>query len=46
MAENLYIIEKINYFQFSVSKKKMELQARRMLEQFEIKIAPDKKANE
>lgn len=46
VAENLYIIEKINYFQFSVSKKKMELQARRMLEQFEIKIAPDKKANE
>ena len=27
IAENLYIIEKINYLQFCVSKKKMELQA-------------------
>ena len=31
VAENIYIIEKINYFQFSVSKKKMERQTKKYL---------------
>lgn len=44
VAENLYIIEKINYFQFSVSKKKMVQQARKLFEEFGIDIAPEKKA--
>ena len=34
VAENLYIIEKINYFQLSVSKKKMIQQAKRLFESF------------
>jgi len=44
VAENLYIIEKINYFQLSVSKKKMIQQAKRLFESFGIEIAPEKKA--
>lgn len=44
VAENLYIIEKINYFQFSVSKKKMVQQAKRLFEEFGIDIAPEKRA--
>ncbi len=44
VAENLYIIEKINYFQFSVSKKKMELQAKRILNDFHVEIEPGEKA--
>lgn len=44
VAENLYIIEKINYFQFSVSKRKMENQAQRLFDQFGVDINPKKKA--
>lgn len=44
VAENIYIIEKINYFQFSVSKKKMEQQTQRIFDQFNVKIDPGKKA--
>lgn len=43
VAENLYIIEKINYFQLSVSKKKMIQQAKRLFESFGIEIAPEKR---
>lgn len=43
VAENLYIIEKINYFQLSVSKKKMIQQAKRLFESFSIEIAPEKR---
>lgn len=46
VAENLYIIEKINYFQLSVSSKKMEMQAEKMFRQFHIDIAPERKARE
>lgn len=44
VAENIYIIEKINYFQFSVSKKKMEQQTKKIFDQFNVKIDPRKKA--
>lgn len=44
VAENLYIIEKINYLQFSVSKRKMENQAQRLFEEFGVEIDPRKKA--
>lgn len=44
VAENMYIIEKINYFQFSVSKRKMEQQAKKILEQFHVEINPSEKA--
>lgn len=44
IAENIYIVEKINYLQFSVSKKKMELQAQRMFKQFGVNIDPGKLA--
>ncbi len=46
VAENLYIIEKINYLQFSVSKKKMEQQAQKLFEQFGIELNPRKKAKQ
>lgn len=46
VAENLYIIEKINYFQFSVSKKKMEQQAQMLFERFGINLNPRKKAKQ
>ena len=36
VAENIYIIEKINYFQFSVSKKKMEQQTKKIFDQFNV----------
>lgn len=45
VAENLYIIEKLNYFQLSVSRKKMEKQAKLLFERFGIEISPEKKAN-
>lgn len=44
VAENMYIVEKLNYFQFSVSKRKMELQARRILSDFHVEIDPGEKA--
>ena len=44
VAENIYIIEKINYFQFSVSKRKMEQQTQRIFSQFHVQIDPGKKA--
>lgn len=46
VAENLYIIERIKYFQWSVSKRKMEGQAKRTFEQFGVDIDPGKKAKE
>lgn len=46
VAENLYIIEKINYLQFSVSKKKMEQQAQKLFRQFGIELNPRKKAKQ
>lgn len=44
VAENLYIIEKINYCQFSVSRRKMENQAERLFAKFGVEINPRKKA--
>lgn len=44
IAENLYIIEKINYLQFCVSKKKMELQAKKLFAKFGVDIHPGKLA--
>lgn len=44
VAENLYVIEKIKYLQFSVSKKKMIQQAKRLFDKFGIEILPEKKA--
>lgn len=44
IAENIYIIEKINYLQFCVSKKKMELQAKKMFERFGVELDPGKLA--
>lgn len=44
IAENIYIIEKINYLQFCVSKKKMELQAKKMFARFGIELDPGKLA--
>lgn len=46
VAENLYIIEKLNYFQLSVSKKKMEQQAKMLFDKFGIRIAPEQQAKE
>ena len=44
IAENIYIIEKINYLQFCVSKKKMELQAKKMFARFGVELDPGKLA--
>ena len=44
IAENIYIIEKINYLQFCVSKKKMELQAKKMFAPFGVELDPGKLA--
>lgn len=44
VAENIYIIEKVNYMQFCVPKKKMEQQARGLLEELQLYIAPEVKA--
>lgn len=44
VAENIYIIEKINYFQLSVSRKKMEQQARKLFARFGVEIDPKKYA--
>ena len=44
VSENMYIIEKMNYFQLSVSKKKMEQQAKKILDKFDVRIDPGKKA--
>lgn len=46
VAENLYTIEKINYMQFSVPRRRMEAMARKFFRQFDIAIAPEKKAKE
>lgn len=46
VAENIYIIEQVNYLQLSVSKKKMQQQARLLMEHFKVNIAPEKKAKE
>lgn len=44
IAENIYIIENINYLQFCVSKKKMELQAKKMFARFGVELDPGKLA--
>ena len=44
VAENLYIVEKMNYFKRSVSRKKMETQAQFVFAKFGIDIAPGKKS--
>ncbi|MDD3416895.1 MAG: ATP-binding cassette domain-containing protein [Lachnospiraceae bacterium] len=44
VAENLYIVEKKNYFQMSVPKKKMEQQAKQLLAKFNLDISPVQKA--
>lgn len=44
IAENIYIIEKINYLQFCVSKKKMEFQAKKMFARFGVELDPGKLA--
>lgn len=44
IVENIYIIEKINYLQFCVSKKKMELQAKKMFARFGVELDPGKLA--
>lgn len=44
VAENMYIVEKINYLQFCVPKRKMELQAKKILSDFHVKIDPGEKA--
>lgn len=46
VAENLYIIEKVNYFQLSVSRRKMEQQAKVLFNRFGINIAPEQQAKE
>ena len=46
VAENLYIVEKMNYFKRSVSRKKMETQAQFVFAKFGIDIAPGKKVGE
>lgn len=44
IAENIYIVEKINYLQFCVSRKKMELQAQKMFARFGVDLDPGKLA--
>ena len=46
VAENLYIVEKMNYFKRSVSRKKMEMQAKFVFAKFDIDIAPGKKVGD
>lgn len=46
VAENMYVVEKVNYTQFCVPHKKMVQQARILFQEFGIDIDPDRKANE
>ena len=44
VAENLYIVEKMNYLQFSVSLRKMIRQAEELFSRFRIDLDPSRKA--
>ena len=44
VAENMYIIEHMNYFSLSVSAKKMQQQAQKLFEKMQIDIDPGKEA--
>lgn len=46
VAENMYVVEKVNYAQFCVPHKKMVQQARILFQEFGIDIAPERKAKE